>query len=71
MRKKSRITYAYDPSEEYPYTWIEPNVESSACYYKTAIEARTAANENYYNFNGSMAMREVLIVKVVDTLGNA
>ena len=73
MRKTSKQTFAYDASQEYPYTWVEilSQIDYPGVFFKTADAAKKAADENYHNFKGGMSSRQVLVIKVVDTLGDA
>jgi hypothetical protein len=63
LKKKSQQVSSIDPSEEFPFTWIDMLKPEIGMFYRTAEEARNDAETNNHGFQISS---HVIIVKVID-----
>ena len=65
LDKTSSIASASEPSEEFPYGWVDTTNNEIGFFHRTIESALTAANSNYLGFGGSLGSRNVILIKAV------
>lgn len=63
LPKKTDDSTSVDPTEEYPYTWIDVSKNDYGFFHKTVDGALREANNNFMQFD--TLKRDVLIVKAI------